>query len=39
MLERVEADVWYLENWTFLLDLKIILHTIVKSITGDKNAY
>jgi putative colanic acid biosynthesis UDP-glucose lipid carrier transferase len=39
MLERVEADVWYLENWTFLLDVKIILLTIWKSITGDKNAY
>ena len=39
MLERVEADVWYLENWTFLLDIKIIILTIWKSATGDKNAY
>ena len=39
MLERVEADVWYLENWTFLLDLKIIALTFFKSVTGDKNAY
>ena len=40
MLERVEADVWYLENWTFLLDIKIIfLTTIWKSTMGDKNAY
>ena len=39
MLERVEADVWYLENWTFLLDLKIIVLTFWKSVTGDKNAY
>jgi putative colanic acid biosynthesis UDP-glucose lipid carrier transferase len=39
MLERVEADVWYLENWTFLLDLKIIALTFWKSATGDKNAY
>ncbi len=39
MLERVEADVWYLENWTFLLDLKIIALTFWKSVTGDKNAY
>ncbi|MGN6637297.1 MAG: undecaprenyl-phosphate glucose phosphotransferase [Mucilaginibacter sp.] len=39
MLERVEADVWYLENWTFLLDIKIILMTIWKSATGDKHAY
>jgi putative colanic acid biosynthesis UDP-glucose lipid carrier transferase len=39
MLERVEADVWYLENWTFLLDLKIIVSTVWKSATGDKAAY
>jgi putative colanic acid biosysnthesis UDP-glucose lipid carrier transferase len=39
MLERVEADVWYLENWTFLLDIRIIALTIWKSATGDKNAY
>jgi len=39
MLERVEADVWYLENWTFLLDLKIVVLTFWKSVTGDKNAY
>jgi len=39
MLERVEADVWYLENWTFLLDIKIIMLTVWKSVTGDKNAY
>ncbi|MBS1526487.1 MAG: undecaprenyl-phosphate glucose phosphotransferase [Bacteroidetes bacterium] len=39
MLERVEADVWYLENWTFLLDLKIVMLTVWKSIAGDKNAY
>ena len=39
MLERVEADVWYLENWTFLLDIRIILLTVWKSVAGDKNAY
>ena len=39
MFERVEADVWYLENWTFLLDIKIILLTIWNSVKGDKMAY
>jgi Undecaprenyl-phosphate glucose phosphotransferase len=39
MMERVEADVWYLENWSFLLDLKIIFLTIWNSIRGDKNAF
>jgi putative colanic acid biosynthesis UDP-glucose lipid carrier transferase len=39
MLERVEADVWYLENWSFLLDLKIVFLTIWNIIKGDKNAF
>jgi len=39
MLKRVEADVWYLENWSFLLDLKIIFLTLKNSILGDKNAF
>ncbi|MFI5162384.1 MAG: exopolysaccharide biosynthesis polyprenyl glycosylphosphotransferase [Sphingobacteriales bacterium] len=39
MQKRVELDVWYLENWSFLLDLKIILLTIRNSIKGDENAF
>lgn len=39
MFKRVEADVWYLENWSFLLDLKIIVFTIKNSILGDINAF
>ena len=39
MLERVEADVWYLENWSFLLDLKIIFFTLRNMVKGDRNAY
>jgi undecaprenyl-phosphate galactose phosphotransferase/putative colanic acid biosynthesis UDP-glucose lipid carrier transferase len=38
MAMRVERDVWYIENWTFLLDLKIILLTVVNMIRGEKNA-
>ncbi|GHT07296.1 undecaprenyl-phosphate glucose phosphotransferase [Bacteroidia bacterium] len=36
---RVRYDVWYLENWTFLLDLKIVLITIINMFKGEKNAY
>ena len=36
---RVRCDVWYLENWTFLLDLKIIVITILNMFRGEKNAY
>jgi putative colanic acid biosynthesis UDP-glucose lipid carrier transferase len=36
---RVRNDVWYLENWTFLLDLKIVLVTVLNMFRGEKNAY
>ena len=39
MQKRVEADVWYIENWTFLLDLQIILQTLVNMVKGEKNAF
>jgi lipopolysaccharide/colanic/teichoic acid biosynthesis glycosyltransferase len=39
MLERVEADVWYLENWSFLLDMKIIFLTVWNVFKGEKNAF
>ena len=39
MAKRVEADVWYLENWSFLLDLKIIFLTVFNSIKGEENAF
>jgi putative colanic acid biosynthesis UDP-glucose lipid carrier transferase len=39
MLRRVEADVWYLENWSFLLDLKIIFLTIWNLVKGDEHAF
>lgn len=36
---RVAHDIWYIEHWTFLLDLKIILMTFWNMIVGDKQAY
>lgn len=39
MAKRVEADVWYLENWSFLLDLKIIFLTVWNVFKGEGNAY
>lgn len=38
MERRVEADVWYLEHWSFLLDMKIIFLTVWNICRGDKNA-
>ena len=39
MEKRVEHDVWYIENWTFLLDIKIIIRTVMNAIQGEKNAF
>ncbi len=39
MEERVEKDIWYIEHWTFMLDIKIIYKTIKSVIIPDKHAY
>lgn len=39
MKKRVKYDLWYIENWTFWLDLQIIVQTLVNMIKGEKNAY
>jgi putative colanic acid biosynthesis UDP-glucose lipid carrier transferase len=39
MEKRVEKDLWYLRNWTFTLDISIILKTIVSMLLGDRKAY
>lgn len=36
---RVDCDLWYIERWSFLLDLKIIFLTAWKMVVGDKQAY
>ena len=36
---RVKADIWYMEHWSFLLDLNIIYKTFANVIHGEKNAY
>jgi putative colanic acid biosynthesis UDP-glucose lipid carrier transferase len=39
MERRVEMDVWYLENWSFWLDLKIVVKTVTNMFGKDPNAY
>jgi putative colanic acid biosysnthesis UDP-glucose lipid carrier transferase len=39
MQKRIEYDVWYLENWSFLLDMKIIVRTVYNMIAGEENAF
>jgi putative colanic acid biosynthesis UDP-glucose lipid carrier transferase len=36
---RVRLDIFYIENWSFLLDLKIIIQTILNVFEGDEKAY
>ena len=38
MEKRVELDVWYAENWNFMLDVKIMFLTVVNAIRGEQNA-
>ena len=39
MEKRVEYDVWYAENWNFMLDMKIIFLTVVNMFKGEQNAF
>lgn len=40
MANRAEADIWYIENWNFFLDIKIIVITAWSMFfKNDKNAF
>jgi len=36
---RIKFDIFYVENWSFLLDIKIIIQTILNGIAGEEKAY
>ena len=36
---RVKYDIYYLENWSILMDLRIILKTVLDALGGDDKAY
>jgi Undecaprenyl-phosphate glucose phosphotransferase len=38
MQKRVEYDVWYLENWSFLMDIRCIFMTVLNAVRGEENA-
>jgi putative colanic acid biosysnthesis UDP-glucose lipid carrier transferase len=39
MQKRVEHDLWYLENWNLLVDIRIMFMTAFNTLKGDKNAF
>jgi len=39
MQSRVEHDIWYMENWSLWLDVRIIFLTVINTLVGDKNAF
>ena len=36
---RVRMDIFYIENWSFLLDIKIIVQTVLNVFKGEEKAY
>jgi len=39
IINRVRFDIFYLENWSLLLDLKIVFQTVFNAVKGEKKAY
>jgi len=39
MASRIEHDIWYIENWSFFLDIKILFFTVINPIFGEEHAY
>jgi exopolysaccharide biosynthesis polyprenyl glycosylphosphotransferase len=39
IVERTKYDLYYIENWSLLFDIKIIVRTVINAIRGDRNAY
>lgn len=39
MEERIKRDIWYIENWSFWLDIRIIFMTATSTLRKDENAY
>jgi putative colanic acid biosynthesis UDP-glucose lipid carrier transferase len=39
MEKRVEHDIWYMEHWSTMLDIRIVFMTIINVLKGEENAY
>jgi putative colanic acid biosynthesis UDP-glucose lipid carrier transferase len=39
LYKRVEFDIWYIENWSIFIDIKIVWLSIWLMLKGDPKAY
>lgn len=39
IINRVRYDIFYIEKWSLLLDIKIIFNTVYNALKGDRKAY
>ncbi len=37
--ERTDHDLWYIENWSLWLDIKILMMTVARMLKGEKDAF
>lgn len=39
MVNRIKFDVFYIENWSIVMDIKIIIQTVINIFKGEEKAY
>lgn len=39
IIYRVKHDIYYIENWSLLLDIKIVFMTLINAVKGEDKAY
>jgi putative colanic acid biosynthesis UDP-glucose lipid carrier transferase len=39
MINRINLDVYYIENWSLIMDIKIIFQTVINIFKGEEKAY
>jgi putative colanic acid biosynthesis UDP-glucose lipid carrier transferase len=39
MINRIKLDVFYIENWSLIMDIKIIFQTVFNIFKGEDKAY
>ena len=39
MKHRIKYDIFYIRNWSFALDIKIIIRTVLNIFRGEEKAY